>query len=86
MMLEDFDSVTFDEKDRRMLEFAIKLTEKPNEMREADVRKLREMDFSDSEILDIVLVVGYFNMVNRIASGLGVEYDRDEVTGYKYKL
>jgi uncharacterized peroxidase-related enzyme len=86
MMLEDVNSVTLDEKNRRMIEFAIKLTQKPNEMREADVRKLREMGFSDSEILDIVLVVGYFNMVNRIASGLGVEYDREEVTGYKYQL
>ena len=38
----------------------------------ADVARLREAGWSDSAILDLTLVVGYFAFVNRIADGLGV--------------
>jgi alkylhydroperoxidase family enzyme len=35
-------------------------------------------------VLDIVLITAYFNFVNRIATGLGVEATPDEVGGYDY--
>jgi alkylhydroperoxidase family enzyme len=44
---------------------------------------MRVQGFSDRDILDIVLVVAYFNLVNRIASGLGVECTQEETRGYK---
>jgi alkylhydroperoxidase family enzyme len=44
-------------------------------MRRADVSKLRDAGFRGSEILDIAQVTAYFNFVNRMASGLGVDLE-----------
>ena len=56
-----------------MLRYAVKLTETPAAVNEADVEALRAAGFSDRDILDIVEVVGYYAYANRIADGLGVE-------------
>ena len=66
-----------------MLLFATALTRYPGESREAHVRSLRDAGLDDGEILDATLVIAYFNFVNRIALGLGVEFTDDEVSGYK---
>ena len=58
-----------------MCEYVEKLTLKPWAMFEADVIALREAGFSDSAILDINQVTGYYAYVNRLADGLGVELE-----------
>lgn len=40
--------------------------------------------FADRQILDAILIVSYFNFVNRIAEGLDVQAGEEEVTRYKY--
>ena len=55
-----------------MLEYAVKLTVAPGEVRRDDVDALRSVGFSDRDILDIVEVTAYYAYVNRIADGLGV--------------
>lgn len=67
----------------RMLAYAAKLTSSPGEIRESDIATLREAGLSDREILDVNLIVAYFNFVNRIALGLGVQFSADEVQGYE---
>ena len=52
-------------------------------MTESDLGELRAVNLSDSDILDLTLVVGYFNFVNRIALGLGVAYNDDDLSGYR---
>ena len=56
-----------------MLEFAIKLTVRPGKMSEADLAPLREAEFTDRDILDIVEVTAYYAYANRIADGLGLQ-------------
>ena len=58
-----------------MLDYAVKLTRTPGEMGEGDVERLREVGFDQVAILDICQVVSYFNYVNRMADGLGVELE-----------
>jgi uncharacterized peroxidase-related enzyme len=55
-----------------MLSFAVKLTNEPRNMEITDINKLREVGFSDRDILDIVEVTAYYAYVNRLADGLGV--------------
>ena len=55
-----------------MLEYAVKLTVAPGEVKRDDVDALRSVGFSDRDILDIVEVTAYYAYVNRIADGLGV--------------
>jgi uncharacterized peroxidase-related enzyme len=81
---EDFRKVDLTEKQNAMLEFAEKLTLYPGEMKEDDVKNLREIGFCDEEILSITLITNYFNFVNRVANGLGVDFSEEEMKGYKY--
>lgn len=61
---------------------AEKLTSAPEAMTESDLGELRAVGLSDRDILDLTLIVGYFNFVNRIALGLGVAHSAEEVGGY----
>lgn len=56
------------ERHRAMLDFAVKLTEKPAEILESDRKALRDAGFSDRDIWDISNVTGFFNMTNRVAA------------------
>ena len=61
---------------------AEKLTTAPGAMTESDLGELRAEGLTDRDILDLTMIVGYFNFVNRIAMGLGVEFNEDELSGY----
>ncbi|TAL88958.1 MAG: peroxidase [Rhodanobacter sp.] len=67
---------------RAMLLYARQLTLAPSTMDEARVAALRADGLTDQDILRINLITAYFNFVNRIALGLGVEADAQEVVGY----
>ncbi len=58
-----------------MLTYVEKLTLAPWHMIEQDVELLRNNGFSDSDILDINQITGYYAYVNRLADGLGVELE-----------
>ena len=64
-----------------MLDYAIKLSRTPSAVTSDDVERLRGAVFKDAAILDICQVTSYYNYVNRLADGLGVELEsswRDE--------
>ncbi len=61
--------------DRVIVSFAAKLTEDPASIKRWDVEQLRLQGLDDRAIHDIVQVTAYFNYVNRIADGLGVELE-----------
>jgi len=58
-----------------MLEYAVKLTREPHGVGEADVAALRGEGFDHAAILDVCQVTSYYNYVNRLADGLGVELE-----------
>ncbi len=62
---------------------AEKLTNAPVAMTESDLGELRAEGLSDEDILDLTLIVAYFNFVNRIALGLGVTFSAEEMSGYR---
>lgn len=82
--IEMLDDPELSEKFRLVIKHAIKLTIEPAGVKESDIRELKSFGWKDEDILSINLVVSYFNFVNRIANGLGVESTEDEVKGYKY--
>ena len=61
---------------------AEKLTSALSAMTESDLDPLRAEGLTDQDILDITLVVAYFNFINRIALGLAVSYSAEELSGY----
>lgn len=60
-------------RERALGEFAEALTRAPGHMREADLAPLRAAGLDDAAITDLVQVVAYFNYINRVADGLGIE-------------
>lgn len=53
-------------------------------MSKDDFNKLKKVEFSDKEISEAVQVISYFNYINRVADGLGLQPEEfiDE-KGYK---
>lgn len=73
---------TFEPRLSNIVRHAYKLTNAPDAMTESDLGELRAVGLDDRDILDLTLVTAYFNFVNRIAQGLGVESSDEEATGY----
>jgi uncharacterized peroxidase-related enzyme len=58
-----------------LVAYALKLTERPGRVSEDDVAALRERGLTDAGVHDAAAVTAYFNFVNRVALGLGVELE-----------
>ena len=56
--------------------YAEKLTLDPSAVTGRDVAWLRQAGHSDRAIHDAAQVISYFNYINRIADGLGVDLER----------
>ncbi len=56
------------ERQKAMLEFALKVALRPPELVEADYRGLREHGFTDEDIWDIGAIAAFFALSNRMAS------------------
>ena len=55
-------------KQKAMLEFALKVTDRANEVNDADHEALREAGFDDEAIWDIAAIAAFFGMSNRLAN------------------
>jgi len=68
LMVMNYRVADLSERHRNMLDFAVKLTERPAEMSENDRKALKKVGFSDRDIWDISSVAAFFNMTNRVAA------------------
>ena len=67
--------------------FAEKLTLTPGKITEKDYQELQNNNFDDKAISEIVQVISYFNYINRVADGLGLEPEKFiDKKGYKKNL
>ena len=76
-MVMNYRAAPLDARSRTMLDFAALVTEASAKVTEADRQALRGHGFSDRDIFDIVAVVGFFSMSNRVASATGMEPNTD---------
>ena len=57
---------------------------KPGEITQFDYKELQKNNFDDKAISEIVQVISYFNYINRVADGLGLEPEEFiDKKGYK---
>jgi len=71
-------------RDKALLAYAAKLTMDPKDVTEDDVKDMRDAGLTDQEILRANLIAGYFNFLNRITLGLGVDVEEGVSRTYKY--
>ena len=60
-----------------MCDYAVKLTETPSFVGREDADDLRSLGWDDEAIHDAIQVIAYFNYINRIADGVGIEDEPD---------
>jgi uncharacterized peroxidase-related enzyme len=77
MLAMNYRAADLDPRRRAMLDFAVKLTERPHDVEEPDRQALREAGFTDRDIWDIAAVAAFFNMSNRIASATDMRPNRE---------
>ena len=66
-LASNFEAANLSKKHKTMLLFARNLTRNPSTVNEEDRLALNKVGFNDRDIWDISLVVGFFNMTNRLA-------------------
>ena len=58
---------------RALCDYAIKLTAAPATVGIEDADALRAVGWDDAAIHDAIQVISYFNYINRVAEGVGIE-------------
>jgi uncharacterized peroxidase-related enzyme len=72
VLQQDYKQASLSEQDRAMLDYAVQVTKDATRISRADMEKLRRVGFDDQAILQITLIVAWFNYINRVADALGV--------------
>lgn len=61
--------------DRGLCDYAIKLTRTPGALTQGDIDGLKGVGLTDRAINDAAQVISFFNYINRVAEGLGVDLE-----------
>ena len=82
---KDYTQLDSSDVERKLCDYANHLTTIPGLLKESDfIQPLRDLGLSDKAILDANMVISYFNFVNRMILGLGVQ-EEGTTRGYKYQ-
>jgi uncharacterized peroxidase-related enzyme len=76
-MAQNYRAAGLPPRQQAMLDFAVKLTESPAKIEEADREALRRVGWKDRDIWDIAAVAGFYNMSNRIAAATDMRPNRE---------
>ncbi len=68
----------------KLVQFAELLTNRPYSVTSNNIEKLKKAGLSDRAILNIILIISYFNFVNRLALATGCPLEPKEERNYKY--
>ena len=72
-ILQGVDAIDTDEKEKALLNFCIRASQKDNyKMQKEDIDKLKEIGWSDEEIIEAVAITGYFNYINTLSNVFGL--------------
>lgn len=85
LLLQDINLANLTDEDMVLCHYAEELTRNHvSADRIYSCNMLRGFGFDDRAILDATLVISYFNFVNRIVLGLGVQPELDAGNGFNY--
>jgi uncharacterized peroxidase-related enzyme len=85
-LIRDYTEAGLSDTDILLCRYAEALTREPAGSNIKDIiTSIKDAGFDDRTILDSALVTAYFNFVNRLVLGLGVDLESDGGTGYRYE-
>lgn len=70
---DDYRTAGLTPRELAILGYAVKLTLGPRVASKADLDGLRKHGLTDEQIVDAVHCIAYFNFINRVLDGLGVD-------------
>ncbi|HHG84387.1 MAG TPA: peroxidase [Bacteroidetes bacterium] len=79
-----YQSADLTEVDQLLCKYAVALTAVPDQVDGSHAENMRKAGLTDRAILDAALVVAYFNFVNRLVLGLGVNIEAAQGEGFHY--
>jgi uncharacterized peroxidase-related enzyme len=77
LIAQNYRAADLPPRQKAMLDFAVRLTEAPDKIEEADREGLRRAGFSDRDIWDIAAVAAFYNMSNRLAAAADIKPNRE---------
>lgn len=84
-LVKDYTQTDLTEMELVLCRYAMDLTLHPESINEQEhISKMKLAGITDRALLDATLVISYFNFVNRMVMGLGVELESEGGSGYKY--
>jgi uncharacterized peroxidase-related enzyme len=69
---DDYKSAPITEAERAMCDYVVQLTKDATKIHPGVIKRLRDVGFDDTAILQITLIASWFNYINRVADALGV--------------
>lgn len=72
-ILEGVESISTSDKEKALLNFCIKASKKDNyKILKEEIDALKDMGYSDVEIIEAVSITGYFNYINTLSNVFGL--------------
>ena len=70
---DDYHAAGLTAREAALLDYAVTLTKDPRGAARVDLDVLRRLGYTDDQLVDAVQCIGYFNFINRVLDGLGVD-------------
>jgi uncharacterized peroxidase-related enzyme len=68
----NYRSAALTPRQRAMLDYALKVSLRPQELEEVDIQRLREDGFDDEDVWDIAAIAALFGLSNRLAHAFAI--------------
>ena len=85
LLATNYEDLELSDLDKALCDYACKLTVTPDQVNDSLIDAIRISGGTDRMVLDTALIISYFNFVNRMVLGLGVQLEDDGGAGYTYE-
>ncbi len=72
-VLEGVDAMEVEEREKELLRFCLRASRKDNyKISKADIEAIKDLGYSDTQIVEAVAITGYFNYINTLSNVFGL--------------
>jgi len=71
----DYQSSSISDKEKAILDFALKITNESYKIIEKDHENLKKYGMTEQQILEVISIASLFNFINRFVDALGTDLE-----------